>query len=58
MPDVMSESFLADSEFEIPRLDTEPSNIISLAEEGLLLPSSTRLPADFIYHNYSPLNEW
>jgi hypothetical protein len=39
--------------------DAEPSNIISLAERGLLVPDpAEKMPDDFTYENYSPLNEW
>jgi hypothetical protein len=42
------------------QVDTECSNIISLAQQGLLLysPDSHQLPPEFIDHENSPLNEW
>ena len=40
-------------------IDGEPTNIISLAESGLLRFPRHEAPSDdFTYDSYSPLNEW
>lgn len=60
---VTEEAFLSPVETEMTwKIDTEPSNIIRLAEQGLL---HTPKPEDkiehddyFTYNDYSPLNEW
>ena len=55
------ESFSTVVEAHAPEwhIDAEPSNIISLAERGLLIPDpAEKIPDEFTYENYSPLNEW
>jgi hypothetical protein len=57
------EAFLSPAETETRwKIDAEPSNIIRLAEQGLLQmprPEDKFEDEEFSsYNNYSPLNEW
>ena len=39
-------------------VDSEPSNIVKLSEDGLLLPNAQAEFSDELSYDYSPLNEW
>ena len=60
----IEEAFLSPVQAATPttwKIGIEPSNIISLAEQGLLhspKPEDTFEEEDLAYQRYSPLNEW
>jgi hypothetical protein len=59
VPNVLNEDIDQQSETDWEfSIDIEPSNIISLSKQGLLLTPVSKFTEDFVYHQYSPLNEW
>ena len=52
-----SDSQVADSS-KVFLVSSEPANIVSLSEDGLLLPTQSADFGEELAYDYSPLNEW